>query len=175
MYNGMSIYGYFTLEHYDALGNLIERRSARNMVTYEGMNQLLNEMFGATSKTGTWYIGLIDNTDYADAGNGIQATDDYDSIGGSNDWTEFEDYDETFRQEWLAGTASGQSIANSSTADFSINTDDSEIKGIFITNGTVIGDATYSEGVLFSTAVFSSVVNANDGDTLKLTYTLSLS
>jgi hypothetical protein len=84
-------------------------------------------------------------------------------------WTETTAYAEATRPEWTAGTPAARSITNASTVDFSINATIT-IHGIFITSDNTKSG---TSGTLWSTAAFASNVTANNGDTLKVTYTLS--
>jgi hypothetical protein len=118
-------------------------------------------MFGATAKIATWYMGLI-NTSGA---NGNPANTD---TMGSHSWVEGVGYAEATRPPWVTGAAANQQIASSAAVQFSMNAADT-IKGFFIaTNNTKGGVA----GTLWSGVTFSQVTVAN-GDTLRLTYTLT--
>ena len=71
-----------------------------------------------------------------------------------------------------AEAAASQSISNSVTsADFNI-TASGTIHGIFVTSDNTKSGTT---GTLWSTAPFAAPLSVNNGDLLKVTYTLSAS
>lgn len=158
----MGLKGRFRVEHYDKEGNLKAIYRVPNGIVDVGLNKILEDMFNGGTQSTTWYIGLVNNS-------GFSAFANADTMASHAGWTEATDYTETARPEWTAGTASSRSITNASTVDFSINATVT-LKGIFIVN-----DATKSgtAGTLWSTAAFASNVSAVNGDTLKITYTVS--
>jgi len=127
------------------------------------LNHILDTEFAAGSQVATWYIGLVDNS-------GWSAFADADTLSSHAGWTESTNYTEANRVEWDEDAASSRSISNSSTANFSLNAT-GNLKGIFVTSNNV--KSTGNTGTLWSTAAFSSVVATSNGDTLKVTYTIS--
>jgi len=158
----MSLKGRFRIEHYDANGKLKATYRVPNGIVDVGLNKILEDMFNGGTQSGTWYIGLVNNSGFSAFANG-------DTMSSHAGWVESTAYTETARPEWTAGTASSRSITNASTVDFSINATVT-LKGIFI-----VDDSTKSgtAGTLWSTAAFASNVAAVNGDTLKITYTVS--
>ena len=154
--------GRFRVEHYDKEGNLKAIYRVPNGIVDVGLNKILEDMFNGGTQSTTWYIGLVDNS-------GFSAFANADTMASHTSWNESTAYTETARPEWTAGTAASRSITNASTVDFSINASVT-LKGIFI-----VDDATKSgtSGTLWSTAAFASNVSAVNGDTLKITYTVS--
>ena len=69
----------------------------------------------------------------------------------------------------MLGTAAKVIVTNDDTTNFSINAT-GNVKGIFISSCSVTA---CTSGILWSTAAFSSVVATADGDSLKVTYTVS--
>lgn len=158
----MGLEGRFRVEHYDKEGNLKAVYRVPNGIVDVGLNKILEDMFNGGTQSTTWYIGLVNNS-------GFSAFANADTMASHAGWTESTDYTETARPEWTAGTAASRSITNASTVDFSINATVT-LKGIFIVNNaTKSGTA----GTLWSTAAFASNVSAVNGDTLKITYTVS--
>lgn len=154
--------GRFRVEHYDKDGNLKATYRVPNGIVDVGLNKILDDMFDGGTQSATWYIGLVDNS-------GFSAFANADTMASHAGWSESTAYTETARPEWTAGTPSSRSITNASTVDFSINATVT-LKGIFIVdNATKSGTA----GTLWSTAAFASNVSAVNGDTLKITYTVS--
>jgi hypothetical protein len=151
--------GAYYIEHRNSDGKLIGLYRVPNGIVDVGMNDLLDVHFGASSQHTAWYIGLIDNSGYTGVSNS-------DTLASHTGWTEATPYSGN-RVAWSVGSASSRSISNSSTADFSI-TSSATLKGIFVTD-----QASGTTGILWSTALFSSTVSVQNGDTLKITYTVS--
>lgn len=153
--------GYWVMEHIRD-GQVIGRQEFKNTIVNEGKNLLLNVMFGATAKIATWYMGLVDNASFT----GTTNTDTASSHAG---WVEFTTYSQATRPAWGAGTAASQSITNSSPAVFDI-TATATLWGILVKTTNSKGD---TAGTLWSTANFTSTVAVQNGDQIKMTYTLS--
>ncbi len=161
--NGKSIFkphGWFLIEHRNEAGKLIGLYRIPNGIVDVGMNHILETQFHAGAQTTTWYIGLVGTwTAFSDA----------DTMASHAGWSESTAYTEATRPQWTAGAAAARQITNAATVDFSINAT-AALKGIFVTSdNTKTGGA----GTLWATAAFSSVVNVGNGDTLKVTYTVS--
>lgn len=154
--------GRFQIQHFNKAGKLIGTYDIPNGIVDVGINHLLDVGFHAEAQITTWYIGLVDNA-------GFSAFANADTMGSHTGWTESSAYNEATRPEWTEGAAASRSITNGTTVDFSINATVT-LKGIFITSNNTKGGTT---GTLWSTAPFASNVTANNGDTLKVTYTLS--
>jgi len=151
--------GRYFIEHRNKDGKLIGLYRVPNGITDGGMEDLLDVAFGNDTQHALWYIGLIDNAGYS-------AVADSDTLASHAGWSENTDYTGN-RKNWAVGTASSRSISNGTTADFAINAT-ATLKGIFVTD-----QETGTTGVLWSTALFSSTVSVQNGDTLKITYTVS--
>jgi len=163
MKNRMSLKGKFVVEHRDAEGNIKAEYEFPNGIVDEGLNHILDTEFHGGSQVATWYIGLIDNSGYS-------ALADADTLSSHAGWTEFASYTEANRVTWAEGASSNRAITNATTADFSINAS-GNVKGIFVSSNNV--KTTGTTGTLWSTAAFGSVVATANGDTLKVTYTVS--
>jgi hypothetical protein len=155
--------GRFVVEHLDKDGNLKATYEFPNGITDEGLNDILDVEFGGGSQKGTWYIALIDNS-------GFSALDATDTLSSHSGWTEFTSYTESNRVEWVDDAAASRSKTNANTANFSVNAT-GNVYGIFVSSNNV--KTTGTTGILWSTAAFSSVVATANGDTLKVTYTVS--
>lgn len=155
--------GRFVIEHRDIEGNLKGTYDVPNGIVDEGLNHLLDVGFHGSSQVATWYIGLVDNS-------GFSSFADGDTLSSHGGWSEFTSYTDSTRVEWQEDAAASRSITNSTTADFSINAS-GNVKGIFVSSNNV--KSTGNTGTLWSTAAFSSVVSTANGDTLKVTYTVS--
>ena len=155
--------GRYLVEHRDIDENLKALHRFPNGIVDEGMDHILDTQFHGTSQVTTWYIGLIDNS-------GFSTVSDSDTLSSHAGWSEFTSYTEANRVTWVEDAASSRSISNSTTADYSINAS-GNLYGIFVSSNNV--KSTGNTGTLWSTAAFSSVVATANGDTLKVTYTVS--
>ncbi len=155
--------GRFIIEHRDCDDGLKAIYEFPNGIVDVGLNHILETEFNGGAQISTWYIGLIDNS-------GFSAVSDSDTMSSHAGWDEFTSYTESNRVTWASDAATGRAIANSTTADFSINAT-GNLKGIFVSSNNV--KTTGNGGTLWSTANFSSVVATANGDTLKVTYTIS--
>ena len=159
----MNLKGKFQVKHLDAVGNVKGEYEFPNGIVDEGLDSILDVQFHGASQIATWYIGLVDNS-------GWTAWADADTLSSHAGWAENTDYTEATRGEWTEDAASSRAITNSTTVDFSINAS-GNVKGIFVSSNSV--KSTGNTGTLWSTAAFSSVVAVSNGDTLKVTYTVS--
>ena len=159
----MKLAGALKVEHHGADGELKGTYYFPNGIVDEGLDHILDTQFHGTSQITTWYVGLVDNS-------GWTAFADADALSSHAGWSELTDYTEANRVEWDEDAASSRSITNTTTADFSINVNNN-VKGVFVSSNNV--KSTGNTGTLWSTAAFSSVVVVQNGDTLKVTYTVS--
>ncbi len=151
--------GIFHARCFDAFGHLRWEDYAFNAGTIEGLNNMLDVQFHGVAATGTWYIGLI-------TGTGTLA--EADTLASHAGWTEGTDYTGN-RKEWTEGAANNKVITNAATVDFAIN-NTMTTKGAFLAS-SVSG----TTGTLFCTAAWTGGDQAvANGDTLKVTYTLTL-
>ena len=104
----------------------------------------------------TWYIGL------KGAGTPVAA----DTMASHSSWAELTGYSGN-RKEWTEGAASGGSMTNSSSVDFTINAT-ATIAGAFLNTA-----ATGTAGVLYGVVDFSSSRAVISGDTLQVTVTVT--
>lgn len=153
--------GKFTVEHIRD-GKVIGTHEFPNGITNGGKDSLLNVYFHAATQITTWYLGLVDNASFS----AFAAADTMSSHAG---WVESTAYSEAVRQTWSMGASSGQSVTNGTAATFTMNAT-ATIKGIFVPSDSTKGGTT---GTLWSTAAFASTVSVNNGDLLKVTYTVS--
>ena len=155
--------GRFVVEHLDCDGNLKNVYEFPNGIVDVGLNHILDTEFGGGSQVSTWYIALIDNS-------GFSALDAGDTLSSHSGWSEFTNYTEANRVTWDDDAAAARSKTNSNTANFSVNAT-GNVYGIFVSSNNV--KSTGNTGTLWSTAAFSSVVATSNGDTLKVTSTVS--
>jgi hypothetical protein len=158
----LKINGQFKIEHFNRAGELLGTYDVPNGIVDEGLNHILETQFNGGTPITAWYIGLVNNASFSAFANA-------DVMNSHAGWLETALYDEATRPEWTAGTAAARAITNAAVVDFSINATVT-IRGIFITSNSTKSGTT---GILWSTAAFASNVSANNGDTLKVTYTVS--
>jgi hypothetical protein len=163
--------GRFRVEHWRA-GMKIGVYDLPNAITNQGKNAILNTMFNGATAITAWYVALID-------GSGtpvLAATDVYANIGNGNGWNEFTTYSDAARQAWGVGSASGQAVTNASPAIFNINGSGS-VYGLAVVGGGTSPSVKADHaggGTLWGEAAFTSgTVSVNNGDQLKVTYSVS--
>ena len=132
-----------------------------NLVVTTGLNKLLD----ATLKTGltspSWYVGL--------KGTGSVVAGD--TMSSHSGWSEIVPYSDTNRPAFTPGTISGGSVDNSaSKATFNINGTSTVYGAFLVDNNTKSG----STGTLYGAGDFASARGVQDGDTLNVTITASI-
>ena len=161
--------GKYTVECYDKDGNLKWKAETPNLVVNAGLQYMAGVALTSTAQITSWYIGLYG----AAASNTPAATDTMSSHIG---WTEDTTYSNATRPAatFAAATNANPSVVtnSASVAQFTIN-GTTTIGGAFLTSNNTKGGST---GTLFSAADFQSPGDRNvtSGDTLNVTYTLSL-
>lgn len=159
--------GVFSVTNVGADGQVKwEEKLVLNGVTTQGMNHVLDVAVHAATQKTTWYIGLINNSPTPT----LAVGDTYASHAG---WTELTAFSQTLRVTWGVGAASSGSSTNATTSDFSMNATNT-VYGLALFSVSTKGDTATSGGVLLSTAAFSGGnQGVSNGDTLKVTYTLT--
>lgn len=161
---GVAVTSLYRFECRDRDGRLKWVEEVRNLVVNTGLNELLDKTFKASSYTAAWYVGLIDNASYSAIAAG-------DTMGSHAGWLESTAYGDATRRTLTLGSVSGGSVDNSaSKAAFAIN-GTATIKGAFVTTNNTKGGTT---GTLYGAAAFSSNRAVENGDTLNVTITNSV-
>jgi hypothetical protein len=161
--------GVYKIQCHDKDGNLKWEDEAPNLVVNEGLQDMNAKYFTGTTYTAAWYIGLYGSG----ATNSPAAGDTMASHAG---WTEVVAYSQATRPACTFGTptTANPSVATNSAspASFSIN-GTTTVGGAFLTSNNTKGGTT---GTLYSAADFSAPGDRSvvSGDTLSVTYTLSL-
>ena len=161
--------GKFIVECYDKDGKLKWTAENHNLVVNGGLQYMAGVALTSTAQITTWYLGLYG----AGATNNPAAGDTMASHAG---WTEVTPYSNATRPActFAAATLANPSVATNSAsqASFAINATQT-VGGAFLVSNNTKGGST---GTLFSAADFSSPGDRNvvSGDTLNVTYTLSL-
>ena len=161
--------GKYTFECYDKDGNLKWTAETENLVVNGGLQYMAGVALTSTAQITTWYLGLWG----AAASNAPAAGDTMASHIG---WTEVTPYSNATRPTatFAAATNANPSVVTNSAspASFTINATQT-VGGAFLTSNDTKGGST---GTLFSGADFSAPGDRSvvSGDTLNVTYTLSL-
>ena len=169
MNDAASAKGVYKIQCRDKDGNLKWEAESKNLVVNVGLQDMNAQYFTGSSYTAAWYLGLYG----AGASNTPAASDTMASHAG---WTEITPYSNANRPACTFGTPStaNPSVAtnSASAATFNINAT-ATVGGAFLVNNSTKGGST---GTLYSAADFSSPGDRAvvSGDTLTVTYTLSL-
>jgi len=161
--------GVYTMQCFDKDGNLKWEAECPNLVVNGGLQDMNNKYFLGSAYTAAWYIGLYG----AGATNNPAAGDTSASHAG---WTEVVPYSQTTRPActFATPTTANPSVATNSAspAVYTINATSTVGGAFLISNSTKSG----STGTLYSASDFTSPGDRSvvSGDTLNVTYTLSL-
>jgi hypothetical protein len=165
----MMAMGRFTIQCYDKDGKLKWEDENHNLVVNQGLQYMCGTALTSVTQITTWYIGLYG----AGASNTPAAGDTMASHAG---WTEVVPYSNATRPTctFATATTANPSVAtnSASVAVFNINATSTVGGAFLVSNSTKSG----STGTLFSAADFSAPGDRSvaSGDTLNVTYTLSL-
>ena len=159
---GLKFKGKYQVKHFDKDGVLKGTYDIDNDVGTVGKTALLDSFFRNQTQPAAWYIGIIDNS-------GFTALAVGDTMASHSGWNEFTTYSQSTRVAWGPDAASAASITNGTKATFDI-TGSGTLKGIFVNSVSTKSGTT---GTLWSTAAFAATVAVVNGDSLKITYTLS--
>ena len=161
--------GVYKIQCHDKDGNLKWEDEAPNLVVNVGLQDMNAKYFTGSAYTAAWYIGLYG----AGATNSPAASN---TMSSHSSWTEVTAYSQATRPACTFGTptTANPSVATNSAspATFSINAT-TTVGGAFLTSNNTVGGTT---GTLYSAADFSAPGDraVTNGDTLSVTYTLSL-
>ena len=147
----------------DPQGNIKWEDDIKNLVVTEGLNELLDVMFGGVAQTNPWAIGLTDGTPTPAAG---------DTMASHVGWVEVIAYDEAVRQAFVESVAAAGSIDNvGNEAVFTISADATTIGGAFIPASNTKSE---TASVLYAVGAFTAGDKLlDDNDTLTVTVTLT--
>jgi hypothetical protein len=160
---GVRVGGVFEFTCFGPDGKIKWKETAKNLVTNEGLDHILDILFKSGTQVDPWYVGLTDGTPSPAAGDQLTGT--------HAGWTEVTAYTEGARQAFVEGAISSQSLDNSaSKASFAINANSTTIGGGFLASSATTG----ANGDLLCVAAFTGGdKSADSGDTLEVQYTFS--
>lgn len=145
-------------------GKCIDKAIVHNRCVDQGLNHILNVQFHAAAQIATWYI-LIFEDDYTPL-----AADTYQVPG----FTECTAYTEAARQAFVESEATAKSLTNSANkAVFSINATKNIYGGALVSLVTIDDQA--AGNFMYCAANFGEAKSVENGDTFKVTVTLSAS
>ena len=160
---GVASTGAYTVECFDANGNLKWSDVIKNLVVTQGKNNMLDEYFEGSGYTPAWYLGLVD-------GATSPTYNAADTMGSHAGWSEFTSYSEATRPAPTWSAASSGSKATTATS-FSISGSGTVAGAFMTTNSTKSG----TTGTLYSAGNFTGGSRSvASGDTLNVTYTATL-
>ena len=161
--------GVYHMQCFDKDGNLKWEAECPNLVVNGGLQDMNNKYFLGSAYTATWYIGLYG----AGSTNNPAASDTMSSHAG---WTEVVPYSQATRPActFATPTTANPSVATNSAspAVYTINAT-ATVGGAFLTSNSTKSGTT---GTLYSASDFTTPGDRSvvSGDTLNVTYTLSL-
>ena len=163
----LGITSHWDWEHWRG-GKLIDEWDERNLCTNEGLDSVLNIMFHAATQITVWAVAIFED-DYTPLSTNTYAVPGF---------TESEAYAAAVRPDYVEAAAASQSITNSaSKAEFAINATKTIYGAALVGGGTDYNTQSDAAGggTLFSSSQFSSSKSVDNGDTLKVTITISSS
>lgn len=155
--HGMIFRNTYKFECFDKHGNLKWVEEVRNLVTNEGLNDLLNKYLKGSTYTAAWYVGL--------KGTGTIAAGD--TLASHAGWSEITDYSGN-RQALTLGTVSSQSVDNSASKAVFTFTGSASVYGGFVASAS-----TGTSGTLYGAADFGTSRSVVASDVLNVTVTLT--
>jgi len=147
-------------------GQLLSKTQDHNVCTDEGLDALLDIMFGATAKIATWYIGIFED-DYTPLITNTYAVPGY---------TESTAYVEAARVEYIDAPASSKVMTNSaSKGEFTMNATKTIYGAALVGGGTdpTVNTDTAGGGTLYCSAQFGVGKAVVSTDVLKVTVTIT--
>ena len=101
----IQIHNTYRLDHWRD-GVLLATVDAKNLVTTEGLNDLLDQYLTGSTYTAAWYVGLIDNASFTEVAADDTAAKIIETVNHptTNDWQEDTSYDEATREGLTLGT-----------------------------------------------------------------------
>lgn len=171
--------GVYDIEHYRD-GKLLKTYHETNTITTEGLRYLLDAALddsaaGFTEKT-TWYVALVNF--YVVESATYTYDDFFDGTAAPTTATESNSYGGGVRPTWTGVLdGSGSIITNSAAkATFAMSGTDTIWGACLVSNSTLTNPGNHASGdYMMSYSLFTSSINAENGDSLKVTITITLS
>ena len=162
--NRMRFIGKFKSKCFDKNGKLKWIEESKNITVDEGLINNLNVYFKASAQTATWYIGLIGSNSTPIAG--------WDAAGIGSDFTEFVNYSEATREEWVEGSVTAKALNNTGNeAEFNVNGAGGTVYGAFMISNNTKGG---TSGIMWCASLFASSRPVVSGDIVTIEYTITI-
>ena len=159
----MFLSGEFDIQCKDQFGNHKWREKFKNLVTNQGLNDILSVYFASGTQKLLWYLGLIGTNSTPLA---TWVSSDIGTI-----FTEFTGYTNATRLAWTpTGTINSESVVNTAAA-YTMNAPGT-IYGAFLSSSNVISG---TSGILYSASLLTSSRPVVSNDQLNITYTITIS
>jgi hypothetical protein len=161
--------GYFTVQCFDKEGKLKWEDGNHNLVVNQGLQYMCGTALASAAQVTTWFIGL-----YGPSASNTPAAGN--TMASHAGWVEIVPYSNATRpaSTFAAATMANPSVTTNAASQtaFNINATATVGGAFLVSNSTKLG----TTGILFSAADFSSPGDRDvvSGDTLNVTYTLSL-
>jgi len=161
----INVYSTWWLRLLDKNGNIKHQVEARNLVTTQGKNFLLDVMFHGTAALGTWYVVLWSGS-HTPVITDVYATPGYTELNTV--------YDDATRPAYSEAAASAGVMTNAANrAAFTFNAAAS-ITGLALVGGSSTkGDTASGTGILFSSTKLGSSFTAANDDVVNVLGTLT--
>lgn len=125
-------------------GELLWKEEFSNLVTNQGIDDLLQQYFKGVNYSASWYIGLVNSGAIFSA---------IDTMSLHTGWTENTGYTANNRQQALFGQVSSRATDNTGNKAVFVMSAPADISGVFLCTG---GDKGGTSGILYAVANFSS-------------------
>jgi hypothetical protein len=145
----------YSFECFDKDGKLKWADSFENLVTTQGLNDIIDKYFKGAAYTAAWFLGL----------KGVGTPVVGDTLASHASWTELTGYTGSRKAITFGTTAGGSNTATA--VSFAINATQT-VAGAFV--GSV---ASGTAGTLYSAGDFAASRSVLNGDTLNVTLTVS--
>ena len=165
-----SIHSIYDVEHWRK-GKMLSKTQDHNIVVTEGLNFLLNVMFGGTTAFDPWNIMIFETTPTP----ALDATSTY-VTGHGVDWTECNSFSApTVRPAYVDAAAAAGVMTNSASKAVFTMSDTKTIYGAALCGGAesaTVRDVT-AGNFIFCAALFGSAKSVVNTDVLNITITLT--
>lgn len=144
-------------------GEVIDEFDTPNLVTNQGLDNILEVMLRAQSSPGAWSVGIFQGN-YTPVASVTAAT----ITAAANECV---DYSESTRPTWTPGAVSARAVSNSASRATFTFTAARTIYGAFLVNASAKSATT---GILLAAARFATARTVATDDQLLMTYNFSM-
>ncbi len=168
--DGAKFRGKFEIEVYDNKENmnLISRSECHNIITDEGLNRILNEIFNAATQITTWYCSIFESNSTPAA----NWTYDLYADSQATEWTQFA---EAARIEYNESASTAKSTTNSANkAVFTADTGAKTLYGAALVSVVTLSNhAAETNNVIMCAGTFAVPQPVIATNIVNLTYTIT--